>query len=54
MGQLTHFDSKGRAKMVDVSRKKVTKREAVASADVIMKPGTMKMSFRFCQSWSAP
>jgi len=42
MGQLTHFDRKGRAKMVDVSGKRVTKREAVASADVIMKSGTLK------------
>ncbi|MBU4310077.1 cyclic pyranopterin monophosphate synthase MoaC [bacterium] len=38
-----HFDREGRAKMVDISGKKVTKREAVASADVIMKPKTLKM-----------
>ncbi|HEA47157.1 MAG TPA: cyclic pyranopterin monophosphate synthase MoaC [bacterium] len=43
MGQLTHFDREGRAKMVDVSGKKVTKREAITSADVIMKPETLKM-----------
>ncbi len=43
MGQLTHFDRKGRAKMVDISGKRVTKREAIASADVIMKTKTLKM-----------
>jgi len=43
MRQLTHFDEEGRAKMVDVSGKKVTKREAIASADVIMRPETLKI-----------
>ena len=43
MGQLTHFDRKGRAKMVDVSGKKITKREAVASADIVIKPRTLKI-----------
>ena len=43
MGQLTHFDKEGRAKMVDVSGKKVTKREAVVSADVVVNPKTLKM-----------
>jgi len=38
-----HFDRKGRAKMVDISGKKITKREAIASANVIMKPKTLKM-----------
>jgi len=38
-----HFDREGRARMVDVSGKKVTKREAIASADVIMNPETLKM-----------
>ncbi|MBU4310328.1 cyclic pyranopterin monophosphate synthase MoaC, partial [bacterium] len=42
MGQLTHFDKEGRARMVDISGKKATKREAMASADVIMKPRTLK------------
>ena len=41
MGQLTHFDRKGRAKMVDVSVKKITKWEAVASAVVVIKPRTL-------------
>lgn len=43
MVKLTHFDRKGRAKMVDVSGKRITKREAIASADVIMKPKTLRM-----------
>ena len=43
MRQLTHFDREGRAKMVDVSGKKVTKREAVVSADVVVNPKTLKM-----------
>ncbi len=43
MGQLTHFDKEGRAKMVDVSGKKVTKREAVVSADVVVNPKTLRM-----------
>lgn len=43
MRRLTHFDREGKAKMVDVSGKKITKREAIASATVIMKPETLKM-----------
>jgi len=43
MAELTHFDKEGRAKMVDVSGKKVTKREAVVSADVVVNPKTLKM-----------
>jgi cyclic pyranopterin monophosphate synthase len=35
---LSHFDGVGRAKMVDVSGKSATKREAEASAFVAMKP----------------
>jgi cyclic pyranopterin phosphate synthase len=38
-----HFNKEGRAKMVDISGKKITKREAIASASVIMKPKTLKM-----------
>ncbi len=41
--KLTHFDEKGRAKMVDVSEKPLTKREAVASGSIYMKPETIKM-----------
>ena len=36
--KLTHYDRAGRARMVDVSRKAATRREAEASAFVAMKP----------------
>lgn len=39
----THFDSKGSAKMVDVSNKKVTTRVASAEAIITMKKATLKM-----------
>ncbi|MCU9846666.1 cyclic pyranopterin monophosphate synthase MoaC [Defluviimonas sp. WL0024] len=40
---LTHFDSEGRAHMVDVSDKDVTDRVAVAEARVVMKPETLAL-----------
>ncbi len=40
--QLTHLDSDGAARMVDVSEKAVTRREAVASACVLMKEETLR------------
>lgn len=40
--QLTHFNDQNRAKMVDVSDKSVTKREAVAYSKVVMEPETMR------------
>ena len=40
---LTHIDDKGKAKMVDVSEKDITLREAKASGKVVMKPETLKM-----------
>lgn len=40
--QLTHFNEQQRAKMVDVSDKKETKRTAVAKTAVMMKPETMQ------------
>jgi cyclic pyranopterin phosphate synthase len=40
MPKLTHFDKKGRAKMVDVSKKKETLREAVVRGSVFMNPKT--------------
>ncbi|MCI0528903.1 MAG: cyclic pyranopterin monophosphate synthase MoaC [Nitrospira sp.] len=43
MNPLTHFDEQGRARMVDVSDKAVTKREAVAQGVVYMKPETFRM-----------
>nr|WP_176719904.1 cyclic pyranopterin monophosphate synthase MoaC [Desulfuribacillus alkaliarsenatis] len=41
MMELTHFNEQGRAKMVDVSEKKTTKRTATVSGKVIMKPETL-------------
>jgi cyclic pyranopterin phosphate synthase len=43
MNPLTHFDDQGRAHMVDVSDKAVTRREAVAQGVVYMKPETFRM-----------
>ncbi|NWF91838.1 MAG: cyclic pyranopterin monophosphate synthase MoaC [Syntrophaceae bacterium] len=42
MAELTHFDKKGRAKMVDVSKKPETLREAVVQGSIFMKPETFK------------
>src|SRR3972149_747732 len=42
MAKLTHFDKKGRAKMVDVSKKKETLREAAVQGSVFMNPKTFK------------
>ncbi len=39
---LTHLDEKGRARMVDVSAKRVTAREAEARATVLMKASTLE------------
>src|SRR5262249_38977100 len=39
---LTHLDAVGRARMVDVSAKPVTARRAVATAEVSMKPATLR------------
>ena len=39
MGELTHFNEQGRAKMVDVTEKAVTHRRAVAAGDGTMKKG---------------
>lgn len=41
--QLTHLDEKGQARMVDVSEKDVTQREATAQAVVTMLPATLEM-----------
>ncbi len=38
----THVDSKGRARMVNVSTKKITQREAIASGTVRVKAETLK------------
>ncbi len=42
MTEFSHLDEKGQARMVDVSRKAPTLREAVASGKVLMKPATVK------------
>ncbi|RMF22865.1 MAG: cyclic pyranopterin monophosphate synthase MoaC [Deltaproteobacteria bacterium] len=41
MGELTHTDSQGRARMVDVSGKDVTSRRAVAAGRIHMKAETL-------------
>ena len=41
--QLTHFDSKGSARMVDVGAKPKTQRVAVASGRIAMRPATFRM-----------
>ncbi len=42
MAKLSHFDREGRARMVDVSAKPVTKRTAIASGRVLMKGQTLE------------
>lgn len=42
MKKLTHFDKSGRSRMVDVSGKPETLREATATATVYMKPETFR------------
>jgi len=41
--ELTHFDAAGRARMVDVTQKPDTEREAVARGEVVMRPETMAL-----------
>jgi cyclic pyranopterin monophosphate synthase len=41
--KLSHSDSRGRARMVDVAAKPETLREAVASAEVRMQPATLRL-----------
>jgi cyclic pyranopterin phosphate synthase len=41
--QLSHLDERGAARMVDVSDKAVTKREAVAEAVISMQPATLAL-----------
>jgi len=43
MKKLTHIDSRGKARMVDVSEKPLTQREAVARGFVSMKKTTLKL-----------
>ena len=41
--KLTHIDTKGKAKMVDVGSKTPTRREAVAMGAVYMKKETLRL-----------
>ena len=41
--QFTHFDSSGKAQMVDVADKAVTRRVAVATGTIVMKPTTLEL-----------
>jgi len=43
MTELTHLDESGRARMVDVSDKDITRREATARAIVTMQPETARL-----------
>ena len=44
MRKFTHLDIKsGKARMVDVGKKKISKREAVAQGEIILNPDTIKM-----------
>ena len=43
MSDLTHFDERGNARMVDVGDKDVTERVATAKASVVMEPATLKL-----------
>lgn len=40
---LTHLDEKGQARMVDVSAKEETQREAVAAGEILMAPETLAL-----------
>jgi cyclic pyranopterin phosphate synthase len=42
MTELTHIDSEGRARMVDVGHKPVTAREAVAEGFIALQPATLR------------
>ena len=43
MAKLTHFDARGNARMVEVGLKPVTRREAVASCTIKLKPATLRL-----------
>lgn len=46
MSELTHFDEKGQAIMVDVGAKQITQRVALARATIYMKPETLELVLR--------
>ena len=43
MGELTHLDESGQARMVDVGAKAETQREATAAGRVLMRPETLRL-----------
>ncbi|MGE5150550.1 MAG: cyclic pyranopterin monophosphate synthase MoaC [Rhodospirillaceae bacterium] len=43
MSDLTHFDERGNARMVDVGDKDITERVATAKASIIMQPATLAL-----------
>jgi cyclic pyranopterin monophosphate synthase len=43
LSELTHFDAQGRARMVDVTAKDITMREATAYGSIHMNPTTLEM-----------
>ena len=43
MAKLSHLDARGRVRMVDVSAKRVTAREAMARGRVLVQPATLKL-----------
>lgn len=46
MSDLTHFDARGHAAMVDVTDKEVTDRTATAAARIVMQPETLALILR--------
>lgn len=43
MAKLTHIDPEGRARMVDIGSKAITRREATASCLIKLGPGTLRL-----------
>ncbi len=44
MSRLSHIDAEGRARMVDVSDKPATTRDAVAEGRILMRPETLRLA----------
>jgi cyclic pyranopterin phosphate synthase len=42
-GQLTHFDASGKARMVDISDKPSTERQAIARGEIVMLSSTLQL-----------
>ena len=43
MEKLSHLDAQGKARMVDISDKEITQREAIAKGSIVMKPATFAL-----------